>query len=494
MQSNDIKTTNQKVTKSSGLNKSEEYLAKLCDKNFLSLWSYPNVYRDQGPKENPGKELCDLLVVFGNEILIFSDKFCEYPTSNDASLNWQRWFKRAVKKSAEQLWSAEKWIRQYPNRIYLDQKCQQTFPFDIDVQKANIHLIAVAHGVSKSCQNFFSGGSGSLMLKNDIKGFEAHNKLFSIGDLDSSKTFVHVFDDTTLDIIMNTLDTATDFVAYLKKKEVLLRSDLGVIVTGEEDLLPSYLTRMKDGVHDFDFPADADAIALGEGTWESFCNNPQRKAQIEEDKVSYFIDGLIEQFNMHALSGTQYMVSSGGIKDSEKVMRFFAKESRFGRRLLAKAILGLVQGTPAHMIGRRFIVPLKKGDGVYYALVAFSNKFNRPEEEYRSFRGEYLHACCMIMRLAYPDARDIIGFSTESGADNGGRSEDAVYFDGRHWTKELEQEAQRLQKELKILINPVQTKVSDTEFPDVKKEIVKKVGRNELCPCGSNKKYKKCHG
>ncbi|MCK5541383.1 MAG: SEC-C domain-containing protein [Desulfobacterales bacterium] len=34
---------------------------------------------------------------------------------------------------------------------------------------------------------------------------------------------------------------------------------------------------------------------------------------------------------------------------------------------------------------------------------------------------------------------------------------------------------------LEILLNPVKTKI-----------IEKKVGRNDLCPCGSDKKYKKC--
>jgi SWIM/SEC-C metal-binding protein len=37
--------------------------------------------------------------------------------------------------------------------------------------------------------------------------------------------------------------------------------------------------------------------------------------------------------------------------------------------------------------------------------------------------------------------------------------------------------------ELEILLNPVKTKIAD-----------KKVGRNEPCPCGSGKKYKKCCG
>lgn len=35
----------------------------------------------------------------------------------------------------------------------------------------------------------------------------------------------------------------------------------------------------------------------------------------------------------------------------------------------------------------------------------------------------------------------------------------------------------------------------DGEIPKIRcKDIIKKVGRNELCPCGSGKKYKRCHG
>ena len=41
---------------------------------------------------------------------------------------------------------------------------------------------------------------------------------FTIGNLDPQKGYVHVFDDTTLNIVMSTLDTITDFTAYLSKK------------------------------------------------------------------------------------------------------------------------------------------------------------------------------------------------------------------------------------------------------------------------------------
>jgi hypothetical protein len=51
------------------VNQSEEYLARLCRRSFLSLWSYPT---PQG--KNAGKELCDCLVVCDPDVIIFSVK------------------------------------------------------------------------------------------------------------------------------------------------------------------------------------------------------------------------------------------------------------------------------------------------------------------------------------------------------------------------------------------------------------------------------------
>ena len=481
------KIENRKIKKSTGQNKSEEYLAKLCNKTFLSLWSYPNLYRAKG------KELSDLFVVFGNHILIFSDKTCDYPTTDDPELNWSRWYRRAILKSAKQLWRAEQWIKQHPKRVFLDNQCSQTFPFNIDTTQARIHLILVARGVAEACRKFFGSGSGSLMIRNDVRGADAHTVPFVIGDIDPIKTFIHVLDDTTLDIVMNALNTVSDFTSYLGKKEILLRSDKNIFATGEEDLLPCYMTKIKEEEHDFDFPKDSDGIAILEGEWDRFCENPQRKAQLEEDKISYFWDALIEQFNTHALNGTQYMVFGGGIKDSERVMRFFASESRFKRRLLSKAVLGLIEKTPENICGRRFSVPLDEL-GPYYIFVAFPREKEHTEKEYRAFRGEYLKTCSMVVRSVYPKAHDIIGFATEAGKSLEGRSEDAMYFDGRRWNDEMHKEAKELQEKLRILIEPTYYKVHDTEFPDVPDKQVPKVGRNEKCPCGSSVKYKKCHG
>ena len=143
---------------------------------------------------------------------------------------------------------------------------------------------------------------------------------------------------------MKTRDTISDFVAYLSKREKLLRSLPSILATGEEQLLAVYLTKLNDqNEHDFVFPItpgqNFTQICLPEGHWEDFQNSTQRIAQIEADKVSYAWDELIEKFSYYALRGEQYFVTDGGIRDSEKILRFMASEPRWKRRDLAKRLL-----------------------------------------------------------------------------------------------------------------------------------------------------------
>lgn len=125
----------QRILRSSGVTQAENYLQQLCDRTFLSLWSYPNVFRNQGNASGgDGKEVGDLLVVFENEILIFSDKNCEFPDSGDLQLDWNRWLRKAVFDSAKQAWGAARWLRTHPERLFLDRSCTMPFPLKLPDQ------------------------------------------------------------------------------------------------------------------------------------------------------------------------------------------------------------------------------------------------------------------------------------------------------------------------------------------------------------------------
>ncbi len=100
------------INRGIGLTESERYLAKLADKTFLNLWSYPNTFKDKQSKNGgDGKEICDLLVVCGNDVIVFSDKMISWPQHEDINTSWSRWYKRAVAHSVGQIRGAQRWLR-----------------------------------------------------------------------------------------------------------------------------------------------------------------------------------------------------------------------------------------------------------------------------------------------------------------------------------------------------------------------------------------------
>jgi hypothetical protein len=74
--------------------------------------------------------------------------------------------------------------------------------------------IVVALGAGQACREYFGEGSGSLiiapMLANNAGNVPDYPP-FTIGDVNPRGNFIHVFDETTLDVVMHELDTVTDF-------------------------------------------------------------------------------------------------------------------------------------------------------------------------------------------------------------------------------------------------------------------------------------------
>lgn len=487
----------EKLEKHQGITAAERHLAHLCERTFLSLWSYPNVVRDVFvPGTKIGKEVCDLLVIFDDRVLIFSDKDCAVPRTGNLRLDWSRWFRKAVLENAKQAYGAERWLRQFPNRIFLDKACSKPLPVMPQItDRTRFHLIVVAHKIAERCRDEL-GGSGSLMIRSDLKGAAAHTEPFTVGDIDPTRSFVHVLDDTTLDVLMKELDTIADFVAYLDKKEEFIRSGLNIFAAGEEELLAWYLVHVNEKEeHCFKLPEGHVAgLLFEEGGYERYLRNPQSMAKVKANRISYAWDALINKFNLHAMRGTQYFPAPGGISTTERVVRWMAREPRIRRRMLARSLLECVHKTREHM--RRTVVLLPSHDAdPYFVFVVLPWDYERSERENREIRLSYLRAACMVVRLNYPDALDVVGIATESGSEHPRRSEDAAYGDFREWTTEMEDHARHYQQ---LFNKPVSRRViqrTEPEYPDLDSvSRLRRVGRNEPCPCGSGKKYKKCHG
>ena len=207
------------VFKSPGSTPSERLLTKLCNQSFLGFWSYANTYRDQGGP----KELCDLLVVYGNHVILFSDKSCAFPNSGDLKVDWSRWFRAAILESARQLRGAERWLKQHSDRVFVDNKCTQQLPLAIDsLAQHQFHRVIVAL-VLKIAVEVILEGMEALTLAPEIVG-KAHFDVrhcniqpFCVGTIDSAPGYLHVFDKFTLPLILKEADTIADFVAYLER-------------------------------------------------------------------------------------------------------------------------------------------------------------------------------------------------------------------------------------------------------------------------------------
>lgn len=404
-----------------GTTESERYLGRLAQRAFLSLWSYSNVYTDEGRKGcGSGKEFCDLLVVFGNDVILFSDKHCEFIPHADVNIAWSRWYRRAIEKSAKQLAGAEAWLKRFPDRLFLDSCCTTKLPIKLpDPADQRIHLIAVTRGAAEHATKYWGGGSsGSLFIDTKLVQKDHYNAPFRVGWVLPNRRFVHVFDETTLDIVLQELDTATDFVNYLvKKQERFLTPDVDFIVPGEEELIAIYLKRYDIYTQQHYFPEapPGSLIALREGDWKSLIASKAYRARREENEISYLWDELIEFQNKHIISGTASTIfGDESIEVYERIMRMMAQEGRVTRRTLGESIS---RTHSVNIQGKRFtrtVVRVPEGDRAYvFMTLPHPPEYN--DEQYRDLRMNDLMAYCYRCKLKFENVREVIGISFEPG-------------------------------------------------------------------------------
>lgn len=371
-----------------GFTASERYLARLCERSFLSLWSHPNLFRA------PNKELSDLLVVFGEHVIVFSDKSCAFKQGEHG---WSRWYRSAITDSASQLQRAAGWLRSHRDRVFMDVHCTLPFPFELPANP-KLHLIAVALGAADACREHFGGGSGSLIVAPDADGTEP----FMVGDLDPSKPFVHVLDETSLDLVMRELDTIDDFVRYFAAKEAFVRSGVLTSAAGEEELLAYYLQRTDEtGRHAFIFDGNPTDVIIDE-LWSDFIRRPEYQRKKAADEVSFVWDGMIESVARCAAEGRLVAGNDVPLREHERGLRLLAAEPRVARRGLAKSLRDVFARSAAQDFYARYVGANDNRAHGYVLLTMKRRAAFRTEERYREFRrrtqGEDDGSIDMVMR------------------------------------------------------------------------------------------------
>lgn len=478
------------VVRGEGRTPAERYLALLAERSFLNLWSFPSPHRDQKVGSD-GKEICDLLIVCGDHVLIFSEKTYSWPSAS-TEIAWSRWYRKAIKKSADQIRGAERWIRDFPDRIFLDPACQQPLPISLPPpDRMRVHGIVVAGGAGEACREYFNGGRGSLAINPLIKDDEHWDREkhridpFWVGDVDSSGSFIHVLDDGSLDIVMRELDTITDFTDYLEKKAAFARSNLGA-AHGEEDLLAYYSIRINsDGDHDFTHPEErawkpGERIAIDGSHYNSFITNPQYVAKKRADEISYLWDALIHNFTEHMLAGTSIAPEGHeyDLKKSERAVREMALQRRFERRSHGEAIMGALEEGKRRELFQRAMIPGKESKGRrtgFFLLTArFDEKFFEPKggyDAYRRYRAGITELYAQGLLLRYEHLERVVGFAMEPPGSAHGSSEDILYAERGDWSEATKKRIREACAKAGIMRPDYkEVEYNGSEFPEVHRQ------------------------
>lgn len=463
----------EKAAAADGTTDSERALARLARKAFLSMWSYPNVYSDEGRSrgKGDGKEVVDLLVAFGNDVLLFSDKHCAFPSGVDVMVAWPRWYKRAVEKSARQLAGAESFLRRFPDRVFIDKSCQTKLPVSLPApSEARYFLIAVTRGGHEAAAQHFGGGSsGSLMLNSMLEGDAHHKRPFEVGFPLKGRRFVHVLDEMTVDALLGELDTVPDLVDYLLCKERYFGLN-GVFmhVAGEEELLARYMCTMEEGRHALPtVPAETDSVILVEGDWTFYRSSPQRAAKREADQGSYMWDALIEYQATFVRAGTAIGAPETPPEaiDHERILRALAAETRLSRRELARHFrFALSKSEP----GKKFARMALSGANMSraYVFLTAPKPVSEDYQSYRETRSIALLAYCHGIKMRFPHVSEAVGIASEPFSEKVS-TQDFLYVD---LTQDVGAEESAAWKDAMEELDVLQTPAEDVEYFGVRSQ------------------------
>lgn len=399
------------IKKENGVTASERYLSKLADKTFLGLWSYPSVYTDEGITKNKiGKELCDLLVIFDNKVIIFSDKDIKFNENKNIDTAWSRWYRKSVLESANQLYGAEKWIREHPDRLYIDKECKSKIPIEIKYETVEIYLIAVAKNSLSPAKNYFDniakGSSGSFIQQYNCDDIISKSHPFTIGDINKSKNFVHILDELSLDLLMKELDTIHDFSSYLTDKVRLIRSGKLLLAHGEEDLLALHLINKFNAIPDQTYDPKQ-KIILQENLWDEFKNDFDYKIHHSYKLGSKLVDFWLNLLSYHILSATVGHGIELPFSTHEQAIRFLASENRMSRCVIGKAFEEKLNEVPSNARSARLVISPIYSDRLYIFLI-FPTSESIPNDEYRESRRNIMEAYALVAKYKYKEIKNII--------------------------------------------------------------------------------------
>jgi hypothetical protein len=321
---------------------------------------------------------------------------------------------------------------------------------------------------------------------------------------------VHVLDSHNLSILLGELDTVTDFSNYLHEKLRAIERFNCVLYCGEEDLLAHYLSNSGDviGYHIIGPPTSAgESIGLNieEGGWASYIETDTYKGTKEANKISYGWDELIQRTCQNSLNGT--LLGNTDISKGDSAIFEMVKEPRFMRRVLSEQLIAAAErfpDVPEGAIVRNVTLLSSFQSNVAYVFLQLAAPDGfKVRPDYRSKRQTLLQIACGAAKNKFPDLVKIVGIAIDAPKYSDGRDgEDFVLMICETWSDQLRRHFEEQNKHVRFFassglrarLDPLNEFVKPPLHNTIQAMRLPKVGRNEPCPCGSGKKFKKCHG
>lgn len=396
------------------VNKSEAFVLQVSQRSFLSLWCYNN------PRgKEPGKELCDILVVCHPHVIIISVKEVALKETGNPSLDFERWERRAVEASIKQIHGAERWLDSATQVIRSDGTPGLLLP---PKSERRVHRVAVALGGREQVP---------------------------IGSGDSGKGFVHVMDERSFYEVLTELDTITDLVDYLSATEALAARGCAVVINGSEsNLLGWYLFNGRS------FPTGSDLMIVGDDIWEKLQSKPEFGRRKEADQASYYWDRLIEL--LAGPNAKPSLEAGPALSQWELGLRAMARESRFSRRMLGDGIRDFFEQAKAGKLRSRVL------RGVSGTIYVFAYFIGGEDDELR--QGELL-CRCFIARHQTGSGDTVVGAGITKYVPGVGSGSDLVYMHVPQWSEAEDRKAAAMQADLGYFKGRKTRKVSVDEYP-----------------------------
>jgi hypothetical protein len=487
------------VRRSRGSTPSERLLADLGDHAFLKLWSYPNLFYDK--KQNgkgDGKELCDMLVVCGDDVIIFSDKHIKFQEDQPIEVAWPRFYRNAIEGAVIQINGANNWITRYPGRIFLDSACTQKLPIDLPpAATRRVHGVVVATGAHKAIQKILDDRSGSFVIMPALKGRDAIDfsrrgfMPFAVGDVNPDRSFVHVFDDVGIKRVLEHLNTISDFTGYLNKRAEYIRLNRFWMAHGEEELLANYLRVgiVTNGYYDFELPGteapkEGQLKMTKQGLWSDYILSETHFQKAIADEKSRVWDDLITRFSDNLLAGATgaFLGRKTTIAGAEPALRFMAMENRFSRRIYGEAVQGAMLKEMETKEDRyaRVIMPHQPGENsklAYVVLILSYPAFARERgdtdsgyDQYREYRMKVMEAYCVAVLLDNRKLDTVVAIGMDADSSVTGQeggSEDLFSIRIDEWTPSFEAYAWKIREHYDVLRHErvARQDISRDEYP-----------------------------